>query len=80
MSATCIVAISSKALPPLVWALRREDLAPLAFLLKRVRRLIAAGYRDAKREMARLRRVRTGRARTRDNDLEVEPAYRHEVA
>ncbi len=46
----------------------------------RTRRLIAAGYRDAKREMARLRRVRTGRARTRDNDLEVEPAYRHEVA
>ncbi len=45
----------------------------------RTRRLIAAGYRDAKREMARLRRARSGRTRRRGNDLEVEPAFRHEV-
>ena len=44
------------------------------------RRLMAAGYRDAKREMARLERVRSGGARKHRDDLEVEPAFRHEVA
>ena len=46
----------------------------------RTRGLIAAGYRDAKREMARLERVRSGGARKHRDDLEVEPAFRHEVA
>ena len=46
----------------------------------RSRRLITAGYRDAKREFARLERARRGRARKRGNLLEVEPAFRHEVA
>ena len=47
----------------------------------RSRRLITAGYRDAKRELARLRRLRTAKQTpARSRELEVEPAFRHEVA
>jgi predicted acylesterase/phospholipase RssA len=52
----------------------------------RSRRLITAGYRDAKRELARRRPEpgpSGGRRRARPNDAalsEVEPAFRHEVA
>ncbi len=45
----------------------------------RSRRLITAGYRDAKREITRLRRARTKR-RPVPEGPEVEPAFRHEVA
>jgi hypothetical protein len=46
----------------------------------RSRRLIVAGYRDAKRELTRLRRARGAAGAARDTGLEVEPAFRHEVA
>lgn len=45
----------------------------------RARKLITMGYRDAKREL--VRRQRTRAPREKDIDvLEVEPAFRHEVA
>jgi hypothetical protein len=46
----------------------------------RSRRLIVAGYRDAKRELTRLRRSRSAARAGRETGLEVEPAFRHEVA
>ncbi len=46
----------------------------------RSRRLIDAGYRDAKRELSRLRRVRRGRGADGGARMEVEPAFRHQVA
>ncbi len=46
----------------------------------RSRRLIDAGYRDAKRELTRLRRVRRGRGAETGARMEVEPAFRHQVA
>jgi predicted acylesterase/phospholipase RssA len=46
----------------------------------RSRRLIVAGYRDAKRELARLRRAARATRAARETGLEVEPAFRHEVA
>ena len=46
----------------------------------RSRRLIAAGYRDASRELARQRRVGSTRPKAGTAQLEVEPAFRHEVA
>jgi predicted acylesterase/phospholipase RssA len=46
----------------------------------RSRRLIAAGYRDASRELARQRRAGSTRAKAGAAQLEVEPAFRHEVA
>ena len=46
----------------------------------RSRRLITAGYRDAKRELARLRRSRRRGTGENRAELEVEPAFRHEVA
>jgi NTE family protein len=46
----------------------------------RSRRLIVAGYRDAKRELTRLRRARSSAAGPGESGLEVEPAFRHEVA
>lgn len=46
---------------------------------RRTRQLITAGYRDAKRELARRERVR-GRAPAAPALAEVEPAYLHEVA
>lgn len=45
----------------------------------RARRLITAGYRDAKRELARRQRP-SGAEREEDLLPEVEPAFRHEVA
>jgi IS5 family transposase len=47
---------------------------------ERNRRLITAGYRDAKRELARRRRVASGARRASAPVPEVAPAYRHEVA
>jgi predicted acylesterase/phospholipase RssA len=47
---------------------------------ERARRLISAGQRDAKRELARLGRLRAGRSASAGASLEVEPAFRHEVA
>jgi predicted acylesterase/phospholipase RssA len=46
----------------------------------RSRRLIRAGYRDTKRELTRLRRVRRRRGEARPGELEVTPAHRHGVA
>jgi predicted acylesterase/phospholipase RssA len=46
----------------------------------RSQRLITAGYRDAKRELTRLRRARGTAAAPHESGLEVEPAFRHEVA
>jgi predicted acylesterase/phospholipase RssA len=46
----------------------------------RNRRLVTAGYRDAKRELARRRRASARRARPAAEVAEVEPAFRHEVA
>lgn len=46
----------------------------------RSRRLIVAGYRDAKRELTRLRRARSTTGAAQETGLEVEPAFRHEVA
>jgi predicted acylesterase/phospholipase RssA len=46
----------------------------------RSRRLIVAGYRDAKRELTRLRRARGAPDAKHESGLEVEPAFRHEVA
>ncbi len=46
----------------------------------RSRRLITAGYRDAKRELARRRRARQAPHPAPAHALEVEPAFRHEVA
>jgi hypothetical protein len=46
----------------------------------RSRRLIVAGYRDAKREFARRRRAREVRRTAEAPSLEVAPAFRHEVA
>jgi predicted acylesterase/phospholipase RssA len=46
----------------------------------RSRRLLTAGYRDASRELARLRRARSRKSRSRTAAPEVEPAFRHEVA
>jgi predicted acylesterase/phospholipase RssA len=46
----------------------------------RNRRLMTAGYRDAKRELARRRRASRRKQPTDDHDSQVEPAYRHEVA
>jgi predicted acylesterase/phospholipase RssA len=46
----------------------------------RSRRLIAAGYRDASRELARQRRIGSTRPKAATAQLEVEPAFRHEVA
>ncbi|HEY7600751.1 MAG TPA: patatin-like phospholipase family protein, partial [Candidatus Limnocylindrales bacterium] len=46
----------------------------------RSRRLIVAGYRDAKRELTRLRRARSAAGAAHESGLEVEPAFRHEVA
>ncbi len=61
---------------------------PLALLstnLPRTRRLISMGHRDAKRELARQGRSRkhlaaAGPLAAEDVALEVEPAFRHEVA
>jgi NTE family protein len=55
---------------------------PLALLstnLPRTRRLVSMGYRDAKRELARQERGHKAPV-TREPVLEVEPAFRHEVA
>jgi predicted acylesterase/phospholipase RssA len=46
----------------------------------RSRRLLTAGYRDASRELARLRRARSKTSPSRTAAPEVEPAFRHEVA
>ena len=46
----------------------------------RNRRLITAGYRDAKRELTRIRRSKKAALGSVKPQLEVEPAYRHEVA
>ena len=46
----------------------------------RSRRLVTAGYRDASRELARLRRRGATRKSAAAAGLEVEPAFRHEVA
>jgi len=46
----------------------------------RSQRLIDAGYRDAKRELTRLRRARGATRTARETGLEVEPAFRHGVA
>jgi predicted acylesterase/phospholipase RssA len=46
----------------------------------RSRRLITAGYRDAKRELTRRRRARKQGQGSGSAGLEVEPAFRHEVA
>jgi predicted acylesterase/phospholipase RssA len=46
----------------------------------RNRRLVTAGYRDAKRELSRRRRRAAKRATAASGVAEVEPAYRHEVA
>jgi hypothetical protein len=46
----------------------------------RSRRLITAGYRDANRELARRRRRAAARPSGEAGGLEVEPAFRHEVA
>lgn len=46
----------------------------------RARRLISAGYRDAKRELARQRRPLRPGAPPLESWPEVEPAFRHEVA
>jgi predicted acylesterase/phospholipase RssA len=46
----------------------------------RNRRLVSAGYRDAKRELERLRRTSARRSRVAEGVAEVEPAFRHEVA
>jgi predicted acylesterase/phospholipase RssA len=46
----------------------------------RTRRLIDAGYRDAKRELTRRRRVSRERREATGALMEVEPAFRHEVA
>jgi predicted acylesterase/phospholipase RssA len=46
----------------------------------RSRRLLTAGYRDASRELARLRRARSKPSSPRTAAPEVEPAFRHEVA
>jgi len=45
----------------------------------RSRRLIDAGYRDAKRELTRLRRARGVAHAERESGLEVEPAFRRGV-
>jgi NTE family protein len=57
-------------------------LSLLSVSRNRSRRLITAGYRDANRELARLRRAgaRKGAARRGPEKLEVEPAFRHGVA
>jgi predicted acylesterase/phospholipase RssA len=47
---------------------------------ERTRRLVTAGYRDAKRELARQRRGRSAARPAAPPGLEVEPAYRHEVS
>lgn len=47
---------------------------------RRSRRLITAGYRDAKREFARRERLRAAPARPEEEVPEVEPAFRHHVA
>jgi predicted acylesterase/phospholipase RssA len=46
----------------------------------RNRRLMTAGYRDAKRELTRIRRSKKAALGSVKPQLEVEPAYRHEVA
>ena len=46
----------------------------------RSRRLIDAGYRDAKRELTRLRRARGTARAVGESGVEVEPAFRHGVA
>ncbi len=46
---------------------------------RRNRTLITAGYRDAKRELARRARARSGRPIPQDLDEAVSPAFRHEV-
>ena len=47
---------------------------------ERNRRLITAGYRDAKRALARRRRAATGAKQRAATVSEVSPAYQHEVA
>jgi predicted acylesterase/phospholipase RssA len=47
---------------------------------RRNRQLITAGYRDAKRELARRARARKRAAEPSSTPVEVAPAYRHEVA
>ena len=44
------------------------------------RRLMTAGYRDAKRELTRARRSKEAAPGAAPPQLEVEPAFRHEVA
>ncbi|MGH0030489.1 MAG: patatin-like phospholipase family protein [Myxococcota bacterium] len=51
----------------------------LSTSVPRTRRLVTMGYRDAKRELVRLERTRVRRSEELLS-LEVEPAYRHEVA
>ena len=46
----------------------------------RTRRVVTAGYRDAKRELSRRRRARAQRGAAQTQRLEVEPAFRHGVA
>jgi hypothetical protein len=46
----------------------------------RSRRLFTAGYRDAKRQLARRRRAHRRPEPDAPDALEVEPAFRHEVA
>lgn len=45
----------------------------------RTKRLIAAGYRDATRELARLDRARRSKAPVVASDVVVEPAFRHGI-
>lgn len=46
----------------------------------RSRKLITAGYRDAKRELSRMERACSAVPESGEPRLEVEPAFRHEVA
>ena len=46
----------------------------------RTRKLISAGYRDATRELARQSRASSTKRRVADAQMDVEPAFRHEVA
>jgi hypothetical protein len=63
-----------------------EDLAGFNLLTllsttpTRTRRLITAGYRDAKRELTRRARARVHRRPPDPALREVEPAFRHEIA
>jgi hypothetical protein len=57
-----------------------SPLSLLSWNARRTRRLITAGYADAKREMQRLRRRRARGAGADVTLPGVDPAFRHEVA